>query len=127
MRPRDVDTAREVETPAAVRELMDRVFSAPEASKTALAKELERMLQQVLETEADEDRLCILFVRKRPVPPEDDTEMHALPDGSLVVPTPWLVSSRDRVAARIAGEHADLLVDHDDPRGIACFPSALLD
>jgi hypothetical protein len=37
------------------------------------------------------------------------------------------MSSRDRVTAKIMVEHGALLHEHDDPRGIPCFASALLD
>lgn len=122
MRLSELDTVRDIEPPAAVRELMARLF---ESRSGMLARELERMLQQVLRTEVDEDRLVIMFARTTRTESRDDA--HPLPDGALVVATPWIMSSRDRVGERIFGEHADLLAEHDDPRGIPVFPSALID
>jgi hypothetical protein len=122
MRSPELDTVRDLKPPMEVQEMMARVF----AGESALAKELERMLQQVLRTEVDEDRLVVLFVRNTPVRNDSSVEAHFLPDRTAVVPTQWIMSSRDRVAARIIGEHADLLSEHDDPRGLPVFPSALL-
>lgn len=117
----ELDTIRDIEPPAAVRELMDRLVETPSGE---LAKELERMLQQVLRTECDEDRLVVLLARSTRV---ESDEAHVLPDGALVVPTPWIMSSRDRIGERVFGEHRDLLTEHDDPRGIPVFPSAFID
>jgi hypothetical protein len=124
------DTVRDAEIPASVRELMETLEPPISYTRTVLDRELDRMQAQVLRTEVDDDRLVVLFARSSPLAADQrkafEGNLHVLADGAVLVRTPWIMSSRDRVTGKVVGEHTELLTEHDDPRGIPCFPSACI-
>ena len=127
-----IDTVRDIEPPSDARRLLDAVATGTTVERTHLVRELERMLRQVAQTDADFDSLGLLFKRKTTLvvevgPGSDVHDAYELDDNTVVLQTSWFLSARSHFRRRLADDLAPWVVEHDDPRGIPCFRARQID